>query len=131
MTNFEIQKYYQNEPRFNEVYSRDNLPNKIKDEAYVTNLDEYSDIGIHWIGLCSLDNNVTYFDIFAVEHISKEIKKFIDNKKMQANIFRIQAYYSVICWYFCIGFIDFMLKDKSLTDSTNLFSPNDFKKTMI
>ena len=131
MTNFEIQKYYQNEPRFNEVYSRDNLPNKIKDEAYVTNLDEYSDIGIHWIGLYSLDNNVTYFDIFAVEHISKEIKKFIDNKKMQANIFRIQAYYSVICWYFCIGFIDFMLKDKSLTDFTNLFSPNDFKKTMI
>ena len=131
MTNFEIQKYYQNEPRFNEVYSRDNLPNKIKDEAYVTNLDEYSDIGTHWVALYVSNNDVTYFDSFGVEHIPKEIIKFIGNKNIKTNIFRIQAYDSVMCGYFCIGFIDFMLKDKSLTDFTNLFSPNDFKKTMI
>ena len=77
LTNFEIQKYYQTEPRFHGVYSRDNLPDKIKEGAYVTNLDEYSDIGTHWTGLYAL-NNVTYFDSFGVEHIPKEIKIFID-----------------------------------------------------
>ena len=73
LTDFEIQKYYQNEPRFNGVYSRDNLP-KIKDGAYVINLDEYSDIGTHWVALYVQNNNVTYFDSFGVEHIPKEIK---------------------------------------------------------
>ena len=76
-TNFEIQKYYQNEPRFNGVYSRDNLP-KIKDGAYVINLDDSSDIGTHWVALYAI-NNVTYFDSFGVEHIPKEIRTFIGN----------------------------------------------------
>ena len=70
----------------------------------------------------------TYFDSFGVEHIPKEIKKLIGNKKIEASIFRIQACDSVMCGYFCTGFIDFMLKDKNLTDFTNLFSPNNFKK---
>ena len=74
----------------------------------------------------ALNNNVTCFDSFGVEHIPKEIKIFIDKSIVVANIFRIQAYDSVMCGYFCIGFIDFMLKDKSLTDFTNLFSPNNF-----
>ena len=69
LTNFEIQKYYQKEPRFNGVYSRDNLSNKMKDGAYVINLDEYSDIGTHWIVLYALNNTATYFDSFGVEHI--------------------------------------------------------------
>ena len=69
----------------------------------------------------SLNNNVTYFDSLGVEHIPKEIKTFIGNKNIQTNIFRIQAYDSVMCGYFCIGFIDFMLKGKSLTDFTNFF----------
>ena len=76
----------------------------------------------------ALNNNVTYFDNFGVEHIPKEIKKFIDNKNIEINIFRIQPYNSVMCWYFCIGFIDFMLKNKILTDFTNLFSSNDLKE---
>ena len=126
LTNFEIQKYYQNESRFNRGYSRDNLPNKITYWAYVINLDEYSDIGTHWIALYALNDNVTYFDSFGVEHNRKEILKFIGNKNIQGNIFRIQTHNSVMCGYFCIGFIDFMLKDKSLTDFTNLFSPNYF-----
>ena len=92
-------KYCQSEPKFNGLYSRDNLPNKIKDSAYVINLDEYSDIGTHWIALYSL-NNVTYFDSFGVEHIPKEIKIFIGNKNMQTNVFRMQAYDSVMCGYF-------------------------------
>ena len=65
LTNFEIQKYYKNEPRFNGVYSRDNLP-KIKDEAYVINLDEYSDIGTDWVALYVQNNNANYFDSFGV-----------------------------------------------------------------
>ena len=112
--------------RFNGVYSRDNLPNKIKDGAYVINLDEYSDIGTHWIALYLLNNNVTYFDSFGVEHIPKEIKNLIRNKNIQTNIFRIKAYNLIMGRYFCIGFIDLTLSGKNLTGFTNLFSPNNF-----
>ena len=72
LSNFEIKKYFQNEPRFNGVYSRDNLT-KIKDGAYVINLDEYSDIGTHWVAL-------HVHDSFGVEHIPKEIRTFISDK---------------------------------------------------
>ena len=122
LTNFEIQKYYQNEPKFNGVYSRDNLQ-KIKDSAYITNLDEYSDIGTHWVALYIQNNDVTYFDSFGVESIPKEIITFIGNQNIKTNIFRIQAYDSIMCGYFCIGLIDFMLAGKTL--------PNNFKKMMI
>ena len=119
-------KYYENESRFNGVYSRDNL-SKIKNGAYIINIDEYSDIGTHWVALW-VNNNVTYFDSFGVEHTPKEIIKFMENRNIKTNIFRIQAHDSIMCGYFCIGFIDFMFKGKSLTDYTNLFSPNDFKR---
>ena len=130
LTNFEIQKYYQNELRFNGVYSRDNLP-KIKDGAYVINLDEYSDIGTHWVALYIQNNDVTYFDSSGVEHIPKEIKTFVGNKCIKTNVFRKQSYDSIMCQYFCIGFIDLMLAGKTLTEFKNLFSPNNFKKMMI
>ena len=130
LTNFEVQKYYQNEPRFNSVYSGDNWP-KIKDGAYVISLDEYSDIGTHWVALYMSNNDVTYFDSFGVEHIPKEIKAFIDRSlSITTNILRIQGYDSIMCGYFFIGFIDFMLAGKTLTEFTNLFSPNNFKKMM-
>ena len=137
LTNFEIQEYYQNEPRFNGVFSRDNLPNIIKNGDYVVNLDEYHDIGTHWIALYVNNKIVTYFDSFGVEHIPKEFMKFIARtsfglgsrrKKIITNIYKIQAYNSIMCGYFCIGFINFMFNGKSLTDYTNLFSPNDFNK---
>ena len=73
-------------------------------------------------------NNVTYFNSFGVEHIPKEIKTFISNKNIKKNIFRMQAYNSIMCGYFCISFIDFMLARKTLTEYTNLFPPNNFKK---
>ena len=92
LTNFDIRKYYQNEPKFNRVYSRNNLP-KIKDGEYVINLDEYKSIVTHWIALHVDGNNVTYFDSFEVEHIPKEIRKFIGNKNIKTNIYRIQGYY--------------------------------------
>ena len=143
LTNFEIQEYYQNEPRFNGVFSRDNLSNTIKNGAYVINLDEYHDIGTHRVALyvqstsvydTYVNNNiVTYFDSFGVEHIPKEIMEFINrtsfglgsrHKKIITNIYRIQAYDSIMCGYFCIGFINFMFNG----NYTNLFSPNDFNK---
>ena len=129
LTNFEIQKCYQNEPRFNGVFSRNNLPKKIKDGAYVINLDEYADVGTHWIALFCNRNETVYFDSFGVEHIPKEIKDFVGNKNIKANIFRLQANDSVMCEYYCIGFIDFMIAGKKLTNYTSLFSPLDFKKS--
>ena len=106
---------------------RDNLP-RIKDVAYVISLDDFSGIGTHWIALYVLNNNVTYFDSFEVEHIPQEMKAFIGNKNIKTNIFRIQAHNLIMCGYFCIGFIDFMLPGKTLTDFTNLISPNNLKK---
>ena len=128
LTNFKIQAYYQNESRCSGAYSTDDLPDKIKDEANVINLDEYSDIGTHWVVLYVNNESVTYFDSFGVEHIPKEIKKFINNKNRLANICRVQNYESIMCGYFCIGFINYMFKGKTVTDHTNLFSPNNFKK---
>ena len=74
------------------------------------------------------DNNITCCDSFGLAHIPKEIKKFIGNKNIVTNIYRIQAYDSMMCGYFCTGFIDFMLKGKSLLEYTNLFSPNNYEK---
>ena len=128
LTNIEISEYYKNEPRFNGVYSRNNLPNKIKKGAYVINLDEYENTGTHWVSLFVKANKVIYFDSFGIEHIPKEINKFINNNNIESNIFRIQAYDSIMRRYFCIEFINYMLRGKTLLDYTNLFSPNDFKK---
>ena len=90
-----MQKYYHNQPKFNGVYSRDNLP-KIKDGVYIINLDKYSDIGTHWVALYVQNKNATYFYSFAVEHIPKEIRTFIGNKNITINIFRIKACDSII-----------------------------------
>ena len=100
---------------------------KIKYGAYVVNLDEYSDIGTRWVALYAHNKTVTCFNSFRVEHIPTEIRKFINNKNI-TNIFRIQAYDSVMCGYFCIGFINYIFMGKNLTDYTNVFSPNSFKK---
>ena len=116
LANFEIQKYeprfneIQNEPRFNGVFSRNNLPKKITDGAYVINLDEYADVGTHRIVLFCNKNEIVYFDSFGVKHVPEEIKEFIGNKNIKANIFRVQANNSVMC------------------GCTSLFSPHDFQK---
>ena len=96
--------------------------------SYVLNLDEYAEVGTHWIALFCRRSEIVYFDSFGVEHVPEEIKEFIGNKNIKANIFRVQANDSVMCGYFCIGFIDFMLAGKKLTDFTSKFSPYDFKK---
>ena len=85
-------------------------------------------MGTHWIAIFRKKSEIVYFDSFGVEHVPEEIKEFVGNKNIIANIFRVQANNSVMCGYFCIGFIDFMLAGKKLTDFTRMFSPYDFEK---
>ena len=127
LTHFEIQKDYENEPTFNAVYSRNNL-SKIKYGAYIINLDQYESIETHSIALYVKARNVTYFDSFGAERNGKEIRKLIENKNIVKNIYRIQAHDWIMCRYFWIGFIDFMLKGKSLLEYTNVFFPNNYEK---
>ena len=101
---------------------------RLKNEAYVINLDKYADVDTHWIALYAKNNEVIYFDSFGVEHVPKEIKRFIGQKSIITNIFRIQANNSIMCGYFCIGFIDFMFANKTLINFTSLFSLYDFEK---
>ena len=107
-------------------------PKKIKDGAYIINLDEYANVCTHWIALFCKKNEITYFDSFGVEYIPEEIKEFIKKfpriKNIKTNTFRVQEDNSIMCRYFCRGFIDFMLAGKNLSDYSNLFSPHDFKK---
>ena len=96
---------------------------KIKDGAYAINLDEYKDVGTHWIALFWKKNEMIYFDSFGVGHIPEEIKEFIGNKSINANIFRLQAYDSII-WDLLI----LCLKEKLWPNIQIFFSPYDFKK---
>ena len=73
-------------------------------------------------------DNVAYFDSFTIEYTPKETKKFIENKNIETNIYRIKASDSIMCGYICIEFNCFMYKSKSLLDYTNLFSPNEYEK---
>ena len=109
LTNFEIQKYHQNEAKFNGVYSRNNLP-KLKDGAYTTNLEEFKSIGTHWIDLYVNANNIVYFDSFGDERIPKKNLKIIGSKNIITNIYEIQTYDLIMCGHFCIGFTNFKLK---------------------
>ena len=90
LANVEIKRYYQNEPKFNGVFSRDYLPKKIKDGAYVINLEDYADVGTHWIALFWRRSQVS-FDSFGFEHVLEEIKEIIENKNIIANIFQVQS----------------------------------------
>ena len=126
LANIEIQKNYENESRFNGIYSRDNLSKNIKDGTRVINLDECAGVGTHWITLYISNNDAIYFNSFGVEHIPKEIKKFIGNKNMQTNILRLQANSSImprfLHWIYC-----FYALTQSF-DHTNLFSLYEFEK---
>ena len=92
------------------------------------NLDEYADVGTHWITLFCSRNEIVYFDSFGIEHVRKEIKEFVGNKNIIAKIFQVQGNNSVMCGLFWIVFIAFMLADKKLIYYTSLFSPYAFKK---
>ena len=120
LTNFEIKEYYENESRFKTT----------KNGAYMVNLQDYLSPGTHWVSphIDNEVNEVIYCDSFGVEHVPKEIKKYIGHKNIKTNIFRIQADNSIMCGYFCIGLIDFMFAGRSLIDFTSFFSPYDFNK---
>ena len=82
LTNIEIQKNYQNKPKFKDIYSQNNLLKTMKNGVYIVNLDEYKSTGTHWITVSHvIGNSVKYFDNFGVEHIPEEIKRFITNKQ--------------------------------------------------
>ena len=123
-----MSEYYANKPRFNGVYSRNNLPKTITKGAYLINLDEYKNTGTHWVSLFVKTNEVIYFDSFGVEHIPNEIEHAIGNKEIKASIFRLQAYDSIMCEYYCIEFINYMLKGTTLLDYTNLFLFKEYLK---
>ena len=118
MINFEIINYFKGVKGFNGVYSRHNLP-KLKNGAYSINLDHSKNTGTHWLVIFVKKNEVIYVDSFGVEHIPKEIKKVIGNKNIKSNIFRIQDYNSIMCGYFCVLFIEYMLNNKTLTNFFN------------
>ena len=84
------------------------------------------DVGVHWVALYCTEIEIIYFDSFGVEHVPEEIREFVGNKNIKANIFRVQANNSITRGYFCIGFVDFILAGKTLVDFTSLFSPHDF-----
>ena len=127
LTNFKIQKYYQNESKFNGVYSRNNLPKRMAHMPF----DGYESIGTHWMAFYVIGNNVIYFHSIGAADIPKETKKIIGNKNTITNIYGKQAYNLIMCGYFCIGFIDFMSKSESFLDYTISFSPNDYGKNKI
>ena len=105
LINFEIQKYYQNEPRFNGVYSIDNLPKKIKDGAYVINLDEHSHAGMHWIALYCKNIEIICFVSFGVEHVCKEIEKLIGQKNIKKTYLHYKLFKNVwILWHWIYRF---------------------------
>ena len=113
------------------VYSRNKRPKKIKEGPYIINLDEYAEVGRHWIALCCRRSETVYFNSFGVEHVPEETKKFIGIKNLIANILRVQANNSIICGYFCIGLIDFMLAGKNWLILRIYFLSKIFKKMAI
>ena len=113
--------------RFNSIFLRNNLP-RIKDGAYVINLDDKNSKRTHWVSLFIDRNIAVYLDSFGIEYIPLEVLNKIRDKSITRNIFRIQDNESILCGFYCITFIEYMLAGKTLLDYTNLFSSNDYKK---
>ena len=128
LTNFEIQNCCQKKPRFNGVYPRNNLL-KIKDRAYVINVDEYESIGAHWIACMWMVIMWHVLITLELNIFRKKLEKNIDNRNIGTSVFRVQAYDAIMCGYFCIGFTYFMLRGKRLLDYNNIFSSESYEGT--
>ena len=126
LTNLEIEKYFEDELQFNGVFFRGNLLEITKDGGYIVNLDDMGRAGTHWVVIFLNDNRATYFDSFGVEHLLREVLRFLKGKDIHANIFRVQPDRSFLCGYYCLKFLDFMFDGKSLMDFTSMFSLTDF-----
>ena len=109
------------------VISRDNLP-RIKDGKYVINIDDKNSKGTHWVSLFINKNTAAYFDYFGIEQIPQEVINKIKDKLITHNIVGIQHNEFIMCGFYCIAFIEYIVGGKKLLDCTNLFSPNDYKK---
>ena len=114
--------YFKDVKGFNGVFSRNNLPN-LKNGAYVIKLDHSENTGTHWVVIFVNSTEVIYFDSFGVEYIPKELMErtehsSLGNKNIKTSIFRIQDNSSIMCSYFCILFIEYMLNNKTFTNFT-------------
>ena len=101
---------------------------KIKDVAYVINLDNKQSKRTHWVSLFIERNTATYFDSFENQYIPQQLFRKIKDKSITHNIFRTQSDDPIMCRFYCIVFIVYMFAGKTLIDYTNLFSPNDYKR---
>ena len=126
LNNIEITNYFNDEPRFNGAFSRNNLP-KIKDGAYSINLNDKNSKGTHWVSLLTGKNLAVYFDSFGIEYLPQEVLNKIKGKSITHNIFKIQNNESTVCGFYCIAFIEHMLAGETLLDYTSLFSPTTMK----
>ena len=127
LSNIEITKYFNYEPRFNGVFLKGNL-SRIKDRANVINLNDKQSKSTPWVSLVIDRSTALYFDSFRIEYIPQELLNKIKDKSITRNILRIQFQDSIICRFYCIAFIEYMIAGKTLLNYTNLFSPNDYKK---
>ena len=127
LSNNEITNCFNYALRFNGVFSRNNLP-RTKDGMYVINLDDKKSKETRWVFLLIDRNTAVYFDSFGIEYISQEVLNKIRGKSITDNIFRIQDNKSLMCGFYSITFIQYMFSEKTLSDYTKLFSPNDYKK---
>ena len=123
--NMEITNYFNYEPKFNGAFSRNNL-SRIKDGAYVMNLDDKNSKGTHWISSFIDRNAAVYFVSFLIQYIPSEVLNKIIDKSITHKIFRIQGNESVMCGFYCIAFTEYMFAGKTLLDYTSLFSPSLF-----
>ena len=123
LTEFETQKCYWNKPKFKSIYWKNDLT-KIKDGAYLINLNACRSAWTHQIALYVNGDNVTFFDTFQVKFFPKKSKKIHRHQKYHKNIFVIRANYSAMCGCFCIRLINFILKGQHILDYGNLFSSN-------
>ena len=115
LSNIKITKHFSHKPRFNGIFSRNNL-SRIKDGPYVINLDDKNSKATHWVSLFINRNTVVYFDSFGIEYIPQEVLNKIRDKSITHNIFSIQNNDSIICRFYCIDFIAYMLAGKTLLD---------------
>ena len=95
---------------------------------YVTNLDDKQSKGTHWVSLFIDKNTTVYFDSCRIEYIPQEVLNKIRGKSITYNIFTVQFDDCIMCGFYCIAFIKYLIAGRTLLDYTNLFSLNDHKK---
>ena len=127
LNNIEITNYFKYEPRFNSIFSRNNLP-RIKDGAYVIHLDDKNSKGTYWVSVFIDRNKTVYFHSFGIGYFPQEILDKIRDESITHNIFRIQDNESIMCGFYCIAYRRYAYRIKICLDYTNLFSWNDCKE---